>query len=66
MRVADRETHYELGKLRAMHDRWVHHAYRFKPANITAAELAGDPEMQYHLDSIDALIEMDADEDGAA
>jgi len=66
MRVADPETHYELGKLRAMHDRTVNRAYRNKPASVTTQELASDPETLYHLDAIDALIQWDADPDGAS
>jgi hypothetical protein len=60
MRVQDPATHYELGKLRGLHDRWVHHDY--KRRGIAGAFMS-DPETIYHLDAIDALIQCDAPEE---
>lgn len=63
MRVADPETHYEIGKLRALHDRTVSTIHRRRGSGLTVAL---DPEVVYNLDALDALIEYDADPDGAS
>lgn len=50
----DKETRYELGKLRLMHDRWIHADYKRRGI---AVAFSADPELTYHLDALDALIE---------
>jgi hypothetical protein len=67
VRVADPATHYELGKLRALHDKWINHAYRTRGLyEIMSAEtLVMDREVEYHIDALEALIEYDAPEETA-
>jgi hypothetical protein len=51
----DKETRYELGKLRILHDKWVHTDYQHRGI---AGAFSGDPELVYHLDAQDAILEL--------
>lgn len=51
----DPETRFDLAKLRLLHDRWVHADYRRRGS---AGGFLVDPELIYHLDAQDALIEL--------
>jgi hypothetical protein len=51
----DAQTRYELGKLRILHDRWVSADYHRRGV---AGALSGDPELIYHLDCQDAIVEI--------
>jgi hypothetical protein len=66
MRDLDAFTRYDLGKLRGEHDRWISRTHR---ARLTAGEafedIARDAEMTYHLDALDAIIDVTALEDTA-
>jgi hypothetical protein len=57
--VVSPETRYELGKLRIQHDRWVNAIYR-RHGIVT-----DDPELTYHLDALDAIIELTQPEENA-
>jgi hypothetical protein len=51
----DKETRYKLGKLRILHDKWVHTDYQRRGI---AGAFSGDPELVYHLDAQDAILEL--------
>lgn len=49
----DKETRYELGKLRILHDKTVSRLYRTR-----GAAAAFDPECLYNLDALEALLDL--------
>lgn len=51
MRHLEGSTHYELGKLRMLHDKQISAIYRRRGVGA-----AFDAEVTYHLDAIDAII----------
>lgn len=53
MRHLEGSTHYELGKLRILHDKMVNTIYRQRGMSVATAL---DPEVVYHLDALDAII----------
>lgn len=58
MRHLEGSTHYELGKLRMLHDHSVHTLYA-RSRHLGAdgvIQCANDPEVTYHLDAVDAII----------
>jgi hypothetical protein len=59
----DKETRYELGKLRMLHDRWINRTYRARGMSVAVAL---DPEVIWHLDALDALIELTQEPDNDA
>ena len=54
-----KETRYELGKLRMLHERAVATLWRSgKARGAEALEIASDAEITYHLDAQDAILEL--------
>lgn len=51
----DKETRYELGKLRILHDKWLNATYRYRGM---FESVWTDPEVVWHLDALEALLDL--------
>jgi hypothetical protein len=62
--ILDSETRHEIAKLRIAHDKAVAALYRqYKARGAEMLTIALDPEMIYHLDAQDAILELYDDEE---